>query len=80
MQVRVARWGNSLGVRVPKDIAARVGLRQGARVQIEAEGRRIVISVASPVYQLEDLLQDMTPQAMHQVLQWGEDLGREVVD
>ena len=80
MQVRVARWGNSLGVRVPKDIAARVGLRQGARVRIEAEGSRIVISVASPVYQLDELLHDMTPEAMHEAFGWGEDVGREVVD
>jgi antitoxin MazE len=32
MQVQVARWGNSLGLRIPKDIASRMGLREGARV------------------------------------------------
>ena len=29
MQARVARWGNSLGLRIPKDIALRAGLREG---------------------------------------------------
>jgi len=38
MQVRVARWGNSLGLRIPKDIALRAGLREGTRVDVEAEG------------------------------------------
>ena len=43
MQVQVARWGNSLGLRIPKDIARRAGLREGARVDVEAEGDRIII-------------------------------------
>ena len=38
MQVRVARWGNSLGLRIPIDIAQRAGLREGARVDVEVEG------------------------------------------
>ena len=38
MQVQVARWGNSLGLRIPKDIAQRAGLRKGARVDVEARG------------------------------------------
>ena len=46
MQVQVARWGNSLGPRIPKDIALRAGLREGARVDVETEGARIVISPA----------------------------------
>jgi antitoxin MazE len=46
MQVQVARWGNSLGLRIPKDIARRAGLREGSHVEIEAEGERIIISPA----------------------------------
>ncbi len=38
MQVRIARWGNSLGLSIPKDIASRAGLCEGARVEVEAEG------------------------------------------
>ena len=44
VQVQIAKWGNSLGLRVPRDIAARIGLTEGARVDIEAsdDGRIIV--------------------------------------
>ena len=38
MQVQVSRWGNSLGLRIPKDVASRAGLREGARVEVETEG------------------------------------------
>lgn len=80
MQVQISRWGNSLGIRIPKDIAGRVGLAEGARVDIATEGDRIVISVARPHYRLEDLLVGMCPAAMGDAYDWGADQGREAVD
>jgi antitoxin MazE len=80
MQVQVSRWGNSLGLRIPKDIASQVGLREGTRVEIEAEGERIVISPARRRYTLAELLEGMTPEAMHEAFDWGPDMGREIVE
>ena len=80
MQVHGARWGNSLGLRIPKDIAQRVGLREGAQVDVEVEGDRIVVSPARPRYVLAELLKGMTPQAMRAAFDWGPDKGREIVD
>ena len=80
MQVRVTKWGNSLGIRIPKAIAARIGLGEGSRVEVVAQGDRIVISTDRPVYRLEELLEDMTPEAMRDAFDWGPDVGREVVD
>jgi antitoxin MazE len=80
MQVNVSKWGNSLGLRVPKEIAARVGLREGARVRIDARGKTIVISVERPIFELDELLEGMTPEAMHDTFDWGEDVGREIVE
>ena len=80
MKTTVSRWGNSLGVRVPKALAAEAGLTEGSRVDIVAEGTRIVISRPQPRYTLGDLLTGMTPQAMHEAFDWGADVGREIVD
>ena len=80
MEVVLARWGNSLGLRIPKDIASRTGLREGARVDIEAQGDRIVITPARRRYELADLLQGVTPQAMREAFDWGPDTGREIVE
>ncbi|MBP2294867.1 AbrB/MazE/SpoVT family DNA-binding domain-containing protein [Azospirillum rugosum] len=79
MQVQISRWGNSLGLRIPKDIAGRVGLSDGSRVDVEAEGDRIVISVARPRYALAELLAGMTPDTMRDAFDWGPDAGREDV-
>ena len=80
MQVQVSRWGNSLGLRIPKDIAARAGLREGARVEIETEGDRIIIAPAQPRYVLAELLKGVTPEAMREAFDWGPDKGREIVE
>jgi antitoxin MazE len=80
MKVQVARWGNSLGIRIPKDIAGRVGLAEGSRVEVETtDDDRIVISLARPRYRLDELLHGMTPEAMREAFDWGPDLGREDV-
>ena len=80
MQVQITRWGNSLGLRVPKDVAARLGLKAGARVDIAVEDGRIVISLERPMYRLDELLVGMTPATMHEAFDWGPDLGREAVE
>jgi antitoxin MazE len=80
MEVIVARWGNSLGMRIPKDIAARLGLREGARVEVESDGKQILIKPTRAQYRLAELLRGVTPQAMRDAFEWGPDKGREIVD
>jgi antitoxin MazE len=63
VRLRVTKWGNSLGLRVPKDVAARAGLTEGARVDIEGfDDGRIVITPSRRRYTLEELLVGMTPE------------------
>ena len=66
IQVQIARWGNSLAVRVPRDVAARAGLTEGARVDIEAsDDGRIIISRSRRRFTLDELLTEMTPEREH---------------
>ena len=80
MQVQISKWGNSLGVRVPKDVAAKLGLTEGSRVDISVEGDRLVISTRRPVFTLDELLVGMTPESMRDAFDWGPDVGREIVE
>ncbi|NJO34359.1 MAG: AbrB/MazE/SpoVT family DNA-binding domain-containing protein [Rhodospirillales bacterium] len=82
MQMHITRWGNSLGVRIPKDLARQLGMTEGTVVDVTVEGDRLVLKTASPGYSLDQLLEGMTPDAMHQALDWGgwdDDVGREDV-
>ena len=66
VQLRITKWGNSLGLRVPRDVAARAGLGEGARVDIEgfADGR-IVITPSRRRFTIEELVAGMTPENEH---------------
>src|SRR4051812_44865182 len=55
MRVQITRWGNSLGVRVPKQVAREIGLNEGSQVDIEAADHRIIITPARPRDTLADL-------------------------
>ncbi len=67
-QVQIAKWGNSLGLRVPRDVAARAGLTEGARVDIEASGDgRIIVTRSRRRFTLAELLRGMTPDREHKL-------------
>ena len=80
MQVQLSKWGNSLGLRLPRALAEHIGATEGQRVNIVAEGARLIIEPVAPVISLSDLLVNMTPEAMREAFDWGEDAGRERLD
>ncbi len=43
MHASVARWGNSLAVRVPKEAVRSAGLREGATLDLTVENGAIVL-------------------------------------
>jgi antitoxin ChpS len=64
MQVQLTKWGNSLGLRVPKDIAERLRLSEGSRVDLETDAAgRIIMTPARRRYTLDELLAQCDPQA-----------------
>lgn len=68
IRVRIAKWGNSLGLRVPRDVAARAGLAVGARVDIEAAADgRIIVTRSRRRFTLDELLAGMTPEREHKL-------------
>ena len=80
MQVQVSKWGNSLGVRLPRALADRIGAKDGQKVNIVADGERLIIEPVAKAYALTDLLVNMTPDAMRAAFDWGDAVGRERVD
>lgn len=43
MLVNLSKWGNSLGVRIPREIAQRLGVSEGSRLEVTEEAGRIVM-------------------------------------
>ena len=80
MNVLISRWGNSLGLRLPKLLAEQVGVRAGERVEVTVEGDALVLRPSASSYTMADLLVNMTPQKAHDAFDWGDDVGREIID
>jgi antitoxin MazE len=79
MRTKVRKWGNSLGVRIPKAFAEEAAVREGSAVDVSvAEGRIVVTPVAARRYTLETLLAGVTTENRHAAVATGRPRGREV--
>ena len=78
MLTKIQKWGNSLGLRIPKSFAAEAEVEEGSTVDLAIENGELVIRpLRRPRYSLEDLLKGITPQNMHDEFGTGDPVGRE---
>ena len=77
MRARISKWGNSLGVRIPKAFVDQAGLENGAEIEISISGGRIVLTPVSREYGLEELSAKITVENRHTETDWGRPVGNE---
>ncbi|MCH7931063.1 MAG: AbrB/MazE/SpoVT family DNA-binding domain-containing protein [Proteobacteria bacterium] len=78
MTTRIAKWGHSLAVRIPKVFAEQAGLEEGAEVGISVSNGKLILSLEEPEYDLNALVEGITPENRHQETDWGAPTGREI--
>jgi len=79
MVIKILKWGNSLGLRIPKSFAREAGVEEGSDVDISLDGDRIVIRPSRPVrYEISDLASEIREDNIHEEITTGDDVGREV--
>jgi antitoxin MazE len=83
-QAIVGKWGRSLAVRLPGEVASAAGICAGERVEIEAQDGDIVIRRAPPRFTLEELFGGKSAPEWRRsyagAYDWGPDKGREIVE
>ena len=78
MQTKVQKWGNSLGLRIPRSLAAEAQVKDGSPVDLSVEnGRLLVRPLRSRKYALAALLKQVKPQNLHREVSTGRATGRE---
>lgn len=78
MQTRIQKWGNSLGLRIPKSFAEQAGVEAGSEVDLSLEdGEFIVRPARRPRYDLKRLLRQINDDNLHAEVQTGSPVGRE---
>ena len=76
---QLAKWGNSLALRIPKAMAQDADLREGEPVTITlARDGGLVIKSARRKYRLDQLVSRITAKNRHGETGWGKPEGKEL--
>ena len=75
MLSNVSKWGNSLGIRIPRVMTEQLGISEGVPVELFIEGDHLIIH---KVYTLESLVSQITPDNIHAAVDEGPATGKEV--
>ena len=78
MRTKVDKWGNSLGLRIPKSFAEEARIAEGSTVELTLDNGRLVVR-AVPVarYTLEELMAGITDPNRHGEVNMGRAVGNE---
>lgn len=78
METKIQKWGNSLGLRIPRSFAAEAQVGEGAIVDLSVEaGRLLVRPLRVRRYALTTLLRKISPRHLHREVSTGRAVGRE---
>ena len=77
METVIKKWGNSLGIRIPNQMARKLSLKDGSFVNINDRGREIVIK---PIQKntLSQMLSQINAQNIHEEIKTTGPVGREI--
>ncbi len=82
MTTRITKWGNSYGVRIPKEIIAQLGLAEGVEFDMNVVDGGIQIKpiTRKKKYSLEELLAQIPADYEPEIVDWGPDVGNEILE
>ena len=78
MQTKIQKWGNSLGLRIPRSFAAEAHVKEGSAVDLSVDnGSLLVRPLRTRTYALSALLKKVKPRNLHGEVATGKPVGRE---
>jgi len=80
MNTKVHKIGNSLSIYIPKRIADKAGLVRGTPVLVRSVGRKILVEPESHRETLQDLLKGLNTKNRQPLVNFGPDVGAEIID
>lgn len=75
---RINKWGNSLAIRIPVELARELGLSLDSQVEITSNGTSATLTPGAPIVGgLDDLVAGITSANQHDAADWGVPAGKE---
>ncbi len=80
---KIQQWGNSLGLRIPKEYTDSLGVQDKTQVEITLKKDSLTITPIDPrlprTYSLDELLTDLNPDTpQSEPVSWGSPVGKEL--
>ncbi|MCT8999682.1 AbrB/MazE/SpoVT family DNA-binding domain-containing protein [Chelativorans intermedius] len=83
-ELRIAKWGNSAAIRLPKSALEQLGLKPGETVEFTVQVGKGVIEPKKPrKITLEWIISEtkrLGPENIPETVEWGPDRGEEIID
>ena len=76
MTVSIKKWGNSLALRIPKDIAQTLHIENDSVLELHIDNGAMVVKPLNNAL-LENLVSQIDAENMHTEVQTGESVGNE---
>ncbi len=78
MITKVKKWGNSLGVRIPRPFANKANIEDGTEIDIEIKGQNLILKSTKPVYNLNKLVSKISDKNRHLEIITSQKIGKEI--
>ena len=85
MNAKLKKWGNSMGVRIPKEILDNLGVKEDWEFEIIEKGGSIELK---PIYKnnlkkkytMDELVDGLKNSEKQELLEWGPAVGKEIIE
>ena len=80
MILTICKWGNSQGIRFPKELLKQINADIGTSIDAEYQDGKIIIKPAEPEkkYSIQELVKEIPPDYRQEEVDWGKQEGNEV--
>lgn len=79
MKAKIQKWGNSLGIRIPRSLAQETSVESDSVVDISSRNGKIIISpYKQKSFSLRQLLSKVTEKNLHDEIAIGDPAGKEI--
>jgi antitoxin MazE len=81
MTTKISKWGNSYGIRFPKEILEKFNLIEGSQIDIVDNEKTIEIIPKQKKASLSELLAQIPENTESpEIVDWGSDVGKEIIE
>lgn len=78
MSTVVSKWGNSLAIRIPRQLAENLNLYEGTEVELKLQEDHLSVKAKRKKYTLEELCASVKDGNQHELIDFGKPVGEEI--